>query len=40
MDYEKIEQIEKEDPSAETLALTNRRKNLVNSNDCKMTNGV
>ena len=38
MDYKKIEQLEKEDPTAETLALTNRWKELVKPNDYKMTN--
>ena len=40
MEYKKIEHLEKEDPTAETLALTNRWKKLVKPNDYKMTNGV
>ena len=40
MDYKKIEQLEKDDPTAETLALTNRWKELVKPKNYKMTNGV
>ena len=34
-----VEQLEKQDPSAETLALTNGWKKLVKQNDYKLTNG-
>ena len=37
MESKKIEQLEREDPSAETLALTNIWKELVKPNDDKMT---
>ena len=40
MDYKKYKQLEKEDPTAETLALTNRWKKLAKPNDYKMKNGV
>ena len=40
LDYKKVEQLKQIDPSAETLALTNRWKQLVKPNDHKMTNGV
>ena len=40
MDYKKIEQLEKENPTAETLALTNRWKEVVKPNDYKMMNVV
>ena len=40
MDYKNIEQLEREDPTAETLALTSTWKELVKPNDYKMTNGV
>ena len=36
----KIEQLEKEEPTAETLVLTNRWKELVKANGYKMTSGV
>ena len=37
---QKIEQLEKEDPTGETLASTNRWKELVKPNNYKMTHGV
>ena len=35
-----VEQLEKQDPTAEILALINRWKELVKPNDYRMTNGV
>ena len=40
MDIKKIEQFEKQDPTAQTLALTNRWKERVKPNDYRMTIGV
>ena len=40
MDYKNIEHLEKEDATAETLALTNRWKELVKRQDYKLRNGL
>ena len=40
MNIKKIEQLKRQDPTAETFALTNRWKELVKPNDYRMTNRV
>ena len=40
MDSKEIEQLEREDPSTETLALTNRWEELVKPKYYKLTNGI
>ena len=40
MEIKNFEQLERQDPTAEILPLTNRWKELVNLNDYRLTNGV